>query len=247
MTQHESSKNDYRIPKIIHQTFISAKLQVEIINIIISNKKICHNCEFRFYDDNDCDIFIKNNFEEKIYNAYNSINNVYGAMKADFFRYCVLYKIGGIYLDIKSKINYPLFKILNKEDICLLDVPRNDLEPWRKNSPTYEQWLLIFAPNHPYLLEMINTIVNYIEIKYEPKIDNYNILNSKQQILFITGPDSFTQVINKYVKNNDNQNLHRCVDYNKFSQINILGNKYKNIYTIHNKTHYSHYTESLYK
>ena len=50
-----------------------------------------------------------------------------------------------------------------------------------------------------------------------------------------------------FLNSEDLQNLHRCVDYNKFSQINILGNKYKNIYTIHNKTHYSHYTESLYK
>ena len=35
-------------------------------------------------------------------------NNCYGAMKAYFFRYCVLYKIGGVYLDIKSKIKVSL-------------------------------------------------------------------------------------------------------------------------------------------
>jgi mannosyltransferase OCH1-like enzyme len=247
MTESESLINGYKIPNIIHQTFISTKLPIEIINIIINNKKICPNCEFRFYDDNDCDIFIKNNFEEKIYNAYKSINDVYGAMKADFFRYCVLYKIGGIYLDIKSIIKMPIFKILNKDDTCVLDIPRNNLEPWRTNSPTYEQWLLIFAPNHPYLLEMINTIVNYIEIKYEPKINNNKIINTKQKILFITGPDSFTQVINKYIKKNNNQCLHRCIDYDKFSKINILGSRYKNMYTAHNKKHYSQYTESLYK
>jgi mannosyltransferase OCH1-like enzyme len=246
MTQPESLKNGYKIPNIIHQTFISAKLPVEIKNIIISNKKICPNCEFRFYDDNDCDIFIKNNFEEKIYKAYKSINDVYGAMKADFFRYCVLYKIGGIYLDIKSIIKMPIFKILNKDDTCVLDIPRNDLEPWRTNSPTYEQWLLIFSPNHPYLLEMINTIVNYIEIKYEPKISGILKLNSKQKILHITGPDSFTQVINKYIKNNDNQSLHRSINYNQYFLIKSSEN-YKNIYTVHNKKHYSQYTESLYK
>lgn len=247
MTQPELLINNYKIPNIIHQTFISTKLPIEIRNIIISNKKTCHNCEFRFYNDNECDIFIKNNFEVKIYNAYKSINDVYGAMKADFFRYCVLYKIGGIYLDIKSKINYPLFKIINKDDICLLDIPRNNLEPWRTNSPTYEQWLLIFAPNHPYLLEMINTIVNYIEIKYEPKINGILKLNSKHKILHITGPDAFTNVINNYIKNNDSQSLHRCIDYDKFSKINVLGSRYRNIYTIHNKKHYSQYTESLYK
>ena len=246
MTHPESFINGFKIPNIIHQTFISTKLPIEITNIIINNKKICSNCEFRFYDDNDCDIFIKNNFEEKIYNAYKSINDVYGAMKADFFRYCVLYKIGGIYLDIKSIIKTPIFKILNKDDICLLDIPRNDLEQWRINSPTYEQWLLIFAPNHPYLLEMINTMVNYIEIKYEPKINNNKIINTKQKILFITGPDSFTLVINKYIKNNDNQNLHRSINYNHYFVVKSSEN-YKNMYTIHNKKHYSKYSEPLYK
>ena len=95
------------------------------------------------------------------------LNKSYGAMKADFFRYCVLYKLGGIYLDIKSKINIPLGLIIKPDDICILDNPRNDLEPWRKNNPTYEQWLLMFAPNHPYLNQMIEQMVTNIE-------DNYN-------------------------------------------------------------------------
>ena len=244
MTQPESLINSYKIPNIIHQTFISAKLPIEITNIIISNKKTCPNCEFRFYNDNECDIFIKNNFEEKIYNAYKSINDVYGAMKADFFRYCILYKIGGIYLDIKSIINTPIFKIIDKDDICLLDIPRNNLEPWRTNSPTYEQWLLIFAPNHPYLLEMINTIVNYIEIKYEPKINGILKLNSKQKILHVTGPDAFTNVIYNYIKNND-KILHRSINYNQYFSLTIKN--YKSMYTINNKKHYSKYSEPLYK
>jgi mannosyltransferase OCH1-like enzyme len=235
----------YKIPNIIHQTFISSKLPVEIINIIINNKKICSNCEFKFYDDNDCDNFIKNNFDEKIYNAYKSINNVYGAMKADFFRYCILYKIGGIYLDIKSVIKIPIFKIINKDDICLLDIPRNNLEHWRLNSPTYEQWLLMFAPGHPYLLEIINTIVNYIEIKYEPQINEILKLNSKQKILNVTGPDAFTKAVNNYIKNNNNENLHRCIDYKNYFKLNSTN--YKNMYKIHNKKHYSEYDQSLYK
>ena len=37
MTEPESSKNGYKIPNIIHQTFISTKLPLEIINIIIKH------------------------------------------------------------------------------------------------------------------------------------------------------------------------------------------------------------------
>jgi len=241
-----SINNGYKIPSIIHQTFINTKLPPEIVSIINHNKKICHMCEFIFYDDNDCDVFIKTHFDERIYTAYTKINPVYGAMKADFFRYCVLYILGGIYLDIKSFINYPIFKILNKDDTCVLDLPRNNMERWRTNNPTYEQWLLMFAPKHPYLLAMINKIVENIEIKYNPKIDYKYIINTKQSILHVTGPDAFTKVINTYIIEN-NVTLHRSIDYNKYFIINILGPKYRNMYKIHKKKHYSQYFEPLYK
>ena len=157
----ESYNNGFKIPNVIHYTFCTTKLPLEIINVINHNKKICKNCIFRFYDDNDCDEIIKNNFHDEIYNAYKKINPAYGAMRADFFRYCILYLYGGIYLDIKSKIKIPIFSIIQKDDICILDLPRNNAEPWRLNKPTYEQWLLIFSPRHPYLLSTINLICNY--------------------------------------------------------------------------------------
>jgi mannosyltransferase OCH1-like enzyme len=238
--------NNYKIPNIIHQTFINSNLPTEMVKIILHNKNICSYCKFIFYYDNDCDTFIKKNFDEKIYNAFKKINPVYGAMKADFFRYCILYKIGGIYLDIKSIINFPLFKLIQPNDDCILDLPRNNLEPWREHSPTYEQWLLIFAPNHPYLLEMINQMVNYIEIKYQPIIKGINILNSKQKILHITGPDSFTKAINTTIQNNDNKLLHRSINYNNYFKLNGSTN-YRNMYKINNKKHYSEYNEPLYK
>lgn len=245
MYMDDSNQGKYKIPNIIHQTFIDKKLPSDIAAIVLHNKKICKYCTFIFYDDDDCDNFIKTKFDERIYNAYKNINNVYGAMKADFFRYCVLYKTGGIYLDIKSVINYPIFKLIKKNDSCILDIPRNDKEPYRANSPTYEQWLLMFSPYHPYLLEMINTMVKYIEDKYIPKLNNYN-LNTKQKILHITGPDAFTKAIKNYIKNN-NQILHRSIDYDKYFNINILGEGYKNMYRFYNKKHYSEYNVPFYK
>ena len=246
LIQTDSNVHKYKIPNIIHQTFIDKKLPPDIAAIVLRNKTICSHCKFVFYDDNDCDNFIKSRFTERIYNAYKKINNVYGAMKADFFRYCILYRIGGIYLDIKSVINYPIFKLINKDDTCILDIPRNDKEPYRIFSPSYEQWLLMFSPNHPYLLEMINTMVEYIENNYVPRLANYN-LNTKQKILHITGPDAFTKAINNYIKKNNNKVLHRSIDYDKYFNINILGEGYKNMYRFYNKNHYSQYNESFYK
>jgi mannosyltransferase OCH1-like enzyme len=242
----KSIKNGYKIPNIVHLTFCSTKLPIDIIKILQKNKDISSYCSFRFYDDLMCDELIKTHFKPNIYNAYSSINPVYGAMKADFFRYCVLYLIGGIYVDVKSSINYPLFKIIQKDDICLLDIPRNYLEPWRKNNPTYEQWLLIFAPKHPYLHNMINQMVNYIENKYEPKIPNMNILNTKQKILNVTGPDAFTKAVKNEIKIQKHI-LHRNIDYNQYFMWSSTTNNYKNMYKINNKKHYSEIKQPLYK
>jgi mannosyltransferase OCH1-like enzyme len=240
----ESILNGYKIPNIIHQTFCSKILPLEIANVIKQNKQVCKNCKFIFYDDEDCELLIKNNFNDEIYNTYKKINPCYGAMRADFFRYCVLYLYGGIYLDIKSKITYPLFTLIKKDDLCILDIPRRNLEPWRTNCPTYEQWLLIFAPRHPYLLSMINQMYQYINNKYIPdKIKNLP-LSTKGKILHITGPDAFTKAINNFINNND-KTLHRNIDYNHFSDLNCKIN-YKKMYEINNKNHYSEVNEPLF-
>lgn len=240
-----SLNNGFKIPNIIHFTFCNKNLPIEILRVIEHNKKICRNCKFIFYDDNDCDNLIKNYFNDEIYNTYNKINPVYGAMRADFFRYCVLYLFGGVYIDIKSQINYPIFKIIQREDICILDIPRTNLEPWRVNSPTYEQWLLIFAPRHPYLLSMINLMFKYINEKYIPRTINGVDLTTKGKVLNITGPDAFTKAINNYILNNNNKILHRNIDYNSFSKLNCEIN-YKKMYKMNNKKHYSETNEPFF-
>ena len=239
----ESIQDGYKIPNIVHQTFCTKILPLEIANVIKDNKLICKNCKFIFYDDDDCELLIKNNFNDEIYNTYMKINPSYGAMRADFFRYCVLYLYGGIYLDIKSKITYPLFKLIKKDDICILDIPRNNLEPWRKNEPTYEQWLLIFAPRHPYLLAVINQIYRYINDNYSPKIINGIVLSTKGKILNITGPDSFTKAINNFI--NNNKILHRNINYTFFCNLNCDIN-YRKMYKINNKKHYSELNEPFF-
>ena len=57
---------EYKIPQIIHYTFKNNNLPKEIINVIEQNKRMCPNCEFRFYNDLACDAFIKDNFGDTV-------------------------------------------------------------------------------------------------------------------------------------------------------------------------------------
>lgn len=87
------------IPLNVYQTWNSKNLPIGMkINLEIMKKR--HpRFTFHLFDDNDCANFIKNNFDTSIYNAYESL--IPGAYKADLWRCCILYKYGGIYLDIK--------------------------------------------------------------------------------------------------------------------------------------------------
>ena len=233
-----------KIPKIVHYTFATNKLPAEIIANIENNKKMCPDYKFIFYNDLDCDLFIKTNFDERTYNAYNKINPIYGAMKADFFRYCVLFIEGGVYIDIKSTINVNLSDIIKPDDGCILDI-RRVLEPWRKFNPTFEQWLLIFKPGHPYLKCMIELMVKHIYTKFIPSFINKSIrMTAKQMILNITGPDAFTRAVVNVMRR-FNRRFHRNIDYNKYFTYCKFKN-YKQMYTMNNKKHYSEGVAPLY-
>ena len=87
------------IPKNVFLTWETKDLPPRMQQSL--NKLKQENPEFTyyFYDHNARREYISNNFEQHVVKAYDSL--IPGAYKADLWRYCVLYKMGGIYLDIK--------------------------------------------------------------------------------------------------------------------------------------------------
>jgi mannosyltransferase OCH1-like enzyme len=68
------------------------------------NSNVSNNRDFHFhvFDDHDCREFIRTNFDARTLLAYDRL--IPGAYKADLWRLCVLYKLGGIYFDLKFKL-----------------------------------------------------------------------------------------------------------------------------------------------
>ena len=79
--------------------------------LIESNPLIC----FHLYNEFDCREFIKNNFDNDVLEAYDSL--IPCSYKSDLWRYCVLYINGGIYMDIKyrCKNNFKFISLTEKE------------------------------------------------------------------------------------------------------------------------------------
>jgi autotransporter strand-loop-strand O-heptosyltransferase len=178
-----------KIPKIIHQTFRTKDIPKEIKSSIDELRAMNPDYEYRFYDDNDCLDFIKNNYDEETLTLYKSINSKYGSAKSDFFRYLIMYKLGGVYLDLKSSTTKPLNQtILPNDEFLLTHWEGRD---WRDILNYYhgefQNWHIICAPNHPFLEKTIELV--------KQNIKNYNGETGKNAVLNLTGPIAYSKAI----------------------------------------------------
>jgi mannosyltransferase OCH1-like enzyme len=169
------------IPKSIYQTFYTKNLPNNIQNLI--NDMLLNNPGYDhfLYDDDEIDNFIKIEFDSETYDAFKMLN--VGAAKADFWRYCILYKRGGIYLDIDSSIIGKIDELITPFDKAIISR--------ETNVNIFVQWCLMFSANHKVLEICINKCKD-------------NILNKKtNNILYLTGPRVFSESIIEYCKGVD--------------------------------------------
>ena len=172
------------IPFNIYQTLSSNNVPKDMYKTILNNLEKNQAFNYYLYDDNDCIKFIKENFNEEILFAYTSL--VPAAYKADLWRYCIIYKYGGIYLDIKFKIMTNLEELINKNNTILVK------DSFREGSP-YDiyQGLIIAEPKLKIFKIIINRIVENVK-------NNFYGIN----VLHPTGPTLFGNLINEYNLNN---------------------------------------------
>ncbi|MEO6149555.1 MAG: glycosyltransferase, partial [Mucilaginibacter sp.] len=111
------------IPKYIFQTFKTKKLPLITRWHIWNMKRQNPEYEYFLYDDEDIQEFFKKEFPEAYLKAYNQLT--IGAAKADFFRYAILYKKGGVYLDIDSGMSKPLKYLIQPDDVALISKERH--------------------------------------------------------------------------------------------------------------------------
>jgi mannosyltransferase OCH1-like enzyme len=162
------------IPKNIFQTWCTKDLPPEIENIIDKMKKLNPDYKYHLYTDDEMDAFVKENYPGEIYDCYSKINFI--VAKADFWRYLVLYKYGGVYLDMDSSIDVRLDDFIKNDESAILS-----LENGRE---TFTQWVLIFDLQHPILKRTIEFVVDNI------KHNRYPL-----DILHMTGPFCFTRAV----------------------------------------------------
>lgn len=184
------------IPKIVYQTWHSkTNIPYQYQFIMKHNQALNPDYKFILYDDDDLNTFF---FNTNYANTFFRINPHYGAARADFFRYVIIFENGGIYLDIKIKCLVPFSDWATTQHGLLSyweglyfqkDVLQN-----RKGE--LQNWHIIFEKHHPFLRAVIQSIVH--KINY---LENASDLIGKHAVLENTGPLVYTRVIESEIYN----------------------------------------------
>lgn len=185
---------DLKIPRRIVQCCpdknnIAPEFQANIDYI----KKLNPNWEHTLYDNNEQKQYITKHYPEYL-QYYLAINPKYGAALSDFFRYLIMYREGGVYLDLKSAMKYPLDNVIYPSDEYILSHwggvvgwPHEDI---LKKYGEFQQWHIICAEKHPALKAVIEKVIQNIQ-HYDVVTDGIG----KIGVLRTTGPIAYTQAI----------------------------------------------------
>lgn len=194
---HSIIATSNNIPYIIHQTneyhYVPEHMKYEIDNIRQMNPEYTHI----YYDNKDIEDFIMEHMDERTYKSFKTL--IPGAYKADFFRYCVLYIKGGIYVDSAFVQLVPFEKIILPTDkfISVVDGDSNNL---------YNAFIAC-VPGHPVLKMTIDLMIKRIENREYGSSD-----------LHVTGPCLLGEVFRNMMGTN-NLNTYVSNDIRLFSHV----------------------------
>ena len=212
------------IPKNIFQTHKSIEYiqsKPKIRNAIRSWTKFSPEFNYNFYSDEDCETFMREKIGGIVYDAYKRLPM--SVMKADLWRYCIIYYYGGIYADTDTicMVNPNIFL---KEDALLVCAPENDVAAGKWDYTIHLcQWTFAAPPRSPILLKIINLSAK--RILTIPKIKGEDIIH------YLTGPGVFTDGIELYLKENNHPTFENKMNYvRKYSCVGVF-----NGYNFHTK------------
>jgi len=203
-------KYNQKISTIVFQTWISKKFNLSHYLGLQMFRKLNPELSFKLYNDKRMDSYMRRRWSEhKIYEVYKK--SIFGPLRTDIFRYCILYDKGGYYFDIDKMCKKKLIDLHSPSASALLT-----FEPYfykKENNKKVSrflkmknryicQWGMGFQKKHPLLNILINKICQkYLVIKNKT-FENYFNAGS-----YFTGPAMFTETVREFLRNKIDKNI----------------------------------------
>lgn len=150
------SRYSQRVPFLIMATHEIMGCQANLQALIRLNPEY----HVYFFDQAARRIWLHEYFPAEVLQAYDEI--IPGAYQADLFRYCFLFKKGGIYLDINKKLIAPLRTFIHPRATMGLVLNSNHTD---KESPKIVNGFLYIIQGHSLMKRMIDQCVQNIQKK----------------------------------------------------------------------------------
>lgn len=174
------NKENQLIPKCIYQTWKSRKLPLDMHRAVIKTIELNPDYDYYFFGDEDCRSYLSKNYPEDYLEAFDDL--VPGAFKADFWRYAVIYKEGGVYIDVDFDCVKPLDEIIQEDDSLIL-VKDHGIDC----CTAIFQAFIASVPNNGVIKETLELCFSNLQKKIKGK-----------NALDITGPGMMGKAFNKY-------------------------------------------------
>lgn len=155
----QEARDGWLIPRIIHQTWFEELTPDKYPQLVrLQNSWKSSGWDYRFYTDTDIEVYIQQNFPIRFLRAYTALTP--GAYKADFFRYLVLMRDGGIYADVDVMLDATLnsFVIPSMGFFVPLDAVGQQVDE------NFCLWngLIGSAPGHPFIIRAVERMMNLV-------------------------------------------------------------------------------------
>lgn len=163
------------IPKIIHQTWKSNKIPRKWKLYVEKAKSLNPDWEYKLWTDSDNEDFVFQEFPE-LYKTY--IGLAMNIMRADVIRYLIMFKIGGVYIDLDYEALHPFnFK---QHSVVL---PLNRSKDFGDERDSLGNCIMASIPQHKYW----NDVIQHIQ-RNPPVVKDYTDVGSA------TGPMLLTKI-----------------------------------------------------
>jgi mannosyltransferase OCH1-like enzyme len=220
---------DYKIPLVVYQAWSTRFFTRTHAKEIKKFRQLNPNIQFNLLTHDEVNQYMLEFYKDQpIYQIFRKA--LYYQIKADIFRYCILYERGGIWFDIKSSIKIPLTQLFDCNSEAIISYEMNEINFEQKDnfksSKIFQHpnkmiliWCLAFCKKNIILKNVIEAICsNYT--KYKNKIFS----SPKNAILDFTGTHLFTKIVKQEMLNNNSMNIQQLgIDFNGYGEFLMKG------------------------
>jgi alpha 1,6-mannosyltransferase len=212
----------HTFPVTLYQTYKTKKIPL-IGQETRNSWKLNDGLHMELYDDTDIEEYIKKYWNKDTMDFFKALP--IGVMKADLWRYLIIYTHGGVYADLDCKCNVPVidWKGIKDDPILIIGL---------ENNTHFCQWVFYATKGHPCLKHVHDFIIK--------RYKHVGIDTSKPNFVHdTTGPGVWTDAIRNYL-GMDNLSVSEIMD------ISIKSGSIKNVKILPMIYFREYYTSNLY-